>query len=183
MLCCRLWHAHGRLCSSVGRGRPARRDACVESVVSFGGRIHVAEHGGPMFKRRAPLGTTRNDVPKQARGLRTGPQPERPSALLSVIPADLTVTGDLVSTGEIHVEGVIQGNINCRTLTLAGEPVIKGSVEAQMVRVCGTFEGQIRAKEVVLTEAARMIGEINYESLEIEPGASFEGTLSRVEAA
>ena len=31
-----------------------------------------------------------------------------------------------------------------------------------------------------LTKAARMTGEIYYEILAIEPGASFEGTLSRV---
>ncbi len=131
-----------------------------------------------MFKAKKPPRTTEKG--REDEGPQTAPQPERPSPQLSVIPADLTVTGDLVSTGEIHVEGVIQGNINCRTLTLAGEPVIKGSVEAKTVHVCGTFEGEIRAKKVVLAEAARMIGEIYYETLEIEPGASFEGKVSRL---
>ncbi len=112
------------------------------------------------------------------KGPQTAPGPERPSPQLSVISADLKVTGDLVSTGEIHVEGVIHGDINCRTLTLAGEPVIKGSVETESVRVRGTFDGHIQAKKVTLTKAARVTGEIYYETLEIEPGAFFEGKVS-----
>ena len=78
---------------------------------------------------------------------------------------------------------MIHGTITCRTLTLTGQPVIKGSVKAETVRVCGTFDGKIEAKKVTLTKAARMTGEIYYETLEIEPGALFEGKVSRIEGA
>ena len=117
------------------------------------------------------------------KGSQAAPRPEKPSAEHSIIPADLKITGDLVSSGDIHVEGVIHGTITCRTLTLTGQPVIKGSVKAETVRVCGTFDGKIEAKKVTLTKAARMTGEIYYETLEIEPGALFEGKVSRIEGA
>ncbi len=126
-----------------------------------------------MFKSEKPPSTTKT-------GPQTGPEREKPSGQHTIIPADLQITGDLVSTGDIHVEGVIHGNITCRTLTLTGQPVIKGSVKAETVHVSGTFDGKLQAKGVTLTEAARMTGEIYYETLAIEPGASFEGTLSRV---
>lgn len=45
----------------------------------------------------------------------------------------------------------------------------------------GTFDGKLQAKKVALTKAARMKGEIHYETLEMEAGASFEGRLNRVE--
>ncbi len=122
-----------------------------------------------MFKSENPSSATE-----------TGPQTEKPSGQHTIIPADLQITGDLVSTGDIHVEGIIHGDITCRTLTLTDQPVIKGSVKAETVRVSGTFDGKLQAKGVTLTEAARMTGEIYYEVLAIEPGASFEGTLSRV---
>ena len=132
----------------------------------------------PMFKAKKPVRMTENGRLEEDKGPQTAPRPERPSPQLSIIPADLKVTGDLVSTGEIHVEGVIRGDISCRTLTQAGEPVIKGSVEAETVRVCGTFDGHIQAKKVTLTKAARVTGEIDYETLDIEPGALFEGKVS-----
>jgi len=93
----------------------------------------------------------------------------------SFISADTTVTGDLESAGDISVEGSVEGNITCRTLTLRGEPTITGNVHAEAVHVCGHFTGDLRAKKVVLTKAARMTGDIYYQTLELQEGAEFEG--------
>ncbi len=133
-----------------------------------------------MFESKEPPGVTERGPAQKETGPQTAPERETPPGQHTIIPADLQITGDLVSTGDIHVEGVIHGNITCRTLTLTGQPVIQGSVKAETVRVSGTFDGKLQAKKVTLTKAARMTGEIYYEILEIEPGASFEGTLSRV---
>ncbi len=93
----------------------------------------------------------------------------------SFISADATVTGDLEGVGDISVEGSVEGNITCRTLTLRGEPTITGDVHAEAVHVCGHFKGALHAKKVVLTKAARMTGDIYYETLELQEGAKFEG--------
>ncbi len=93
----------------------------------------------------------------------------------SVIGADTTVTGDIESAGDISVEGSVEGNITCRALTLRGEPTIMGDVHAEAVHVCGRFTGDLRTKKVVLTKAARMTGDIYYETLELQDGAVFEG--------
>ncbi len=85
------------------------------------------------------------------------------------------MTGDLESAGDISVEGSVEGNITCRTLTLRGEPTITGDVHAEAVHVCGRFTVALRAKKVVLTKAARMTGDIYYETLELQEGAEFEG--------
>jgi cytoskeletal protein CcmA (bactofilin family) len=134
-----------------------------------------------MFDSKEPPGATERGPIQKETGPQTAPERETSSSQHTIIPADLQITGDLVSTGDIHVEGVIHGNITCRTLTLTGQPVIQGSVKVETVRVSGTFDGKLQAKKVTLTKAARMTGEIYYEILEIEPGASFEGRLNHVE--
>jgi cytoskeletal protein CcmA (bactofilin family) len=101
----------------------------------------------------------------------------------SIISADTTLTGDLKSQGDITVEGTIDGNIHCRCLTLSGEPVIKGSANAESAIVSGTFKGDIRAKKVILTKTAKMLGDIYNETLEIQPGANFQGEVGRLESA
>lgn len=136
-----------------------------------------------MFKsEKLPSATEEGRVEKET-GPQTAPEPEKPSGQHTFIPADLQITGDLVSTGDIHVEGVIHGDITCRTLTLTAQPVIQGSVKAETVRIAGTFNGKVQAKKVSLTKAAKMVGEIYYEILEMEDGASFEGKLCRIKGA
>ena len=101
----------------------------------------------------------------------------------SFINADTKVTGDLEGVGDISVEGSVEGNISCRTLTLRGEPTITGDVHAEAVHVCGRYKGALHAKKVVLTKAARMTGDINYETLELHEGAEFGGGIRRAGAS
>ncbi len=125
--------------------------------------------------------------PKEAAKAAPEPIPERKrtaetlarKAQHSFIHADTKVTGDLEGVGDISVEGSVEGNITCRTLTLRGEPTITGDVHAEAVHVCGRFTGALHAKKVVLTKAARMTGDINYEILELHEGAEFEGSMRR----
>ena len=129
--------------------------------------------------------------PKEAAKAAPAPAPERERTAQTsprkmqhtFISADTTVTGDLESVGDISVEGSVEGNITCRTLTLRGEPTITGDVHAEAVHVCGRFTGALRAKKVVLTKAARMTGDIYYETLELHEGAEFEGGIRRTGAS
>ena len=98
----------------------------------------------------------------------------------SVIGADLTITGDLVSTGDIKVDGRVDGNITCRTLTLGEQPLLNSEIAAETVRICGTFNGQVRANKVVLTKDAKVKADIAQEILEIEAGATLEGEIKRL---
>ncbi|MHC8493766.1 bactofilin family protein [Thalassospira sp. SM2505] len=100
---------------------------------------------------------------------------------LSVINADLRVTGDLISESDVQVDGSVNGDIRTRTLTIGQNGEVRGEIVADKVRVCGTVIGQVRARDVSLSETARMIGDILHESLSIEPGAHIEGHCRRIE--
>jgi cytoskeletal protein CcmA (bactofilin family) len=99
----------------------------------------------------------------------------------SIISSDLKITGDLISDGDITVHGVVEGSIRCRALTLGEAPTIS-RIEAETVRISGSFTGDVTAKQVVLTETAHVIGDIVHETLEVKPGASIEGRLRRLES-
>ena len=100
----------------------------------------------------------------------------------SIIGNDLKITGDLMSDGDITVHGIVEGSIKCRALTLGEAPTIS-KIEAETVRISGSFSGDVKAKQVVLTETAHVTGDITHESLEVKPGASIEGRLKRLKAA
>lgn len=116
------------------------------------------------------------DYTAPARGARSG------KVQHSIISSDLTITGDLISEGDITVHGIVEGSIKCRALTLGEAPTIS-KIEAETVRISGSFSGDVKAKQVVLTETAHVTGDIVHESLEVRPGASIEGRLKRLKTA
>lgn len=98
----------------------------------------------------------------------------------SLIAEDLKITGTLESTGDITLEGSVDGHIKCRTLTIGNVPKLACDVEAETVHIGGVFSGDVRANKVVLEKTARVSGDIYHESLEVEEGATLEGRLSRL---
>ena len=97
----------------------------------------------------------------------------------SIISPDLTITGDLHSSGDIQVDGTVKGDVTADTLTIGEHGQVEGKVRGERVRVCGTIEGEIEGGTVTLAASARMLGDIVHDSLAIEPGAHLEGHCRR----
>jgi cytoskeletal protein CcmA (bactofilin family) len=101
----------------------------------------------------------------------------------SIISADLKVTGNLKSDGDIQVDGNVEGDIDSATLTVGEGAHVKGHISCETVRICGTVDGAVKAKSVVMAKTARVIGDIIHDSLAIEAGAFIEGNIKRLEGA
>ena len=98
----------------------------------------------------------------------------------SILGADCQITGDIVSDGEVQVDGRIKGDIHCNVLVVGATGIITGEITAQTVRVYGTINGQIRASAVELAKTAHVVGDIAHESLSVEAGAFVEGRFDRL---
>lgn len=88
--------------------------------------------------------------------------------------------GDLVSEGDLQIDGVIEGDLKSRSLTVGESAEIKGSIEADTARIHGTVKGQVKAETIELMRSAKMSGDIIHGVLSIEAGAHVEGTLARL---
>ena len=99
----------------------------------------------------------------------------------SVIDAWLTITGDLLSEGEVQIDGQVRGDIRCSQLIVGQDATIAGNIIAEEVVVRGKVKGTIRANRVLLQDSARVESEIIHKKLAIEEGASFEGMSRRVD--
>ncbi|MGB0694151.1 MAG: bactofilin family protein [Rhodospirillaceae bacterium] len=98
----------------------------------------------------------------------------------SIISADLTVTGDLLSAGEIQIDGRVEGDIRCASLIIGISGAVTGEITSDSIRIHGTVNGQVVSKSVFLASTARMVGDVSHESLAIEPGAFMEGHCRRI---
>ena len=97
----------------------------------------------------------------------------------SVISSDLHITGNIKSSGDIQIEGTVEGDIRAHLLTIGESATIKGEVTADDVVVNGRIVGRVRGLKVRLTSTARVEGDIIHKTIAIESGAHFEGSVQR----
>jgi cytoskeletal protein CcmA (bactofilin family) len=99
----------------------------------------------------------------------------------SVLSADLTITGNIKTTGDINIEGTLEGDIRAHLLTVGEGATVKGECIADDVVVNGRVVGKVRGLKVRLTSTARVEGDIIHKTIAIESGAHFEGSVQRQE--
>ena len=97
----------------------------------------------------------------------------------SVLSSDLTVVGNLKTTGDIQVEGVVEGDIRAHLLTVGESATIRGEIVADDIVINGRVIGRVRGLKVRLTSTARVEGDIIHKTIAIESGAHFEGSVQR----
>ena len=106
------------------------------------------------------------------------PEPKaKPPA--SVLSADLVIKGNVTTSGDITIEGQIEGDIRAHLLTVGETATVKGEVVADDVVVNGRILGRVRGLKVRLTATARVEGDIVHKTIAIESGAHFEGSVMR----
>lgn len=117
-------------------------------------------------------------------GTRPAPSPLRAgtgAGSPSVIGPDLVITGNLVSKGEVQIDGEVQGDIHGTHIVIGERAKITGSIIAEEVVVRGHVMGSVRGKRVLLQNNSHVEGDIYHQTLAIKQGAFFEGKSRRSE--
>lgn len=136
---------------------------------------------GPKADTPAPAGSTSSS------GVPTPPKPDmgagsaamKPKASPSVLSSDLLIKGNIKSSGDIQIEGQVEGDIHAHLLTVGEGAVVRGEVVADDVVVNGRVIGRVRGLKVRLTSTAKVEGDIIHKTIAIESGAHFEGSVQR----
>jgi cytoskeletal protein CcmA (bactofilin family) len=130
-------------------------------------------------------GPKADDKPKAPEAASPKPQTDFASsapkgkAQASILSSDLTVVGNLRTTGDIQVEGTVEGDIRAHLLTVGESATIRGEIVADDIVVNGRVIGRVRGLKVRLTATARVEGDIIHKTIAIESGAHFEGSVQR----
>ena len=100
--------------------------------------------------------------------------------MFSVFGADVVVVGNITATADLHIDGRVEGDVNCGNLAQGADSQIFGSVTADTARIAGTIEGAVRAKQLTVERSARIIGDVEYEAITIENGGHVEGRMKHI---
>ena len=123
----------------------------------------------------APAAGTQAQAP--ASGMSSASNKPKPSP--STLSSDLTIIGNVQTTGDIQIEGRVEGDIRAHLLTVGESATVKGEITADDVIVNGRVIGRLRGLKVRLTSTARVEGDVIHKTIAIESGAHFEGSVQR----
>lgn len=95
----------------------------------------------------------------------------------TIISHGVKIEGKVSSSGNIRVEGEIQGDITSQGKVIVGENgKVNGQVSGEDVTIGGKVSGTVKAKEkLVLDSKGNLKGDIFTKILVVEAGASFDG--------
>jgi len=104
-------------------------------------------------------------------------------AAVNLISQGTEITGDIKSTGDIRIDGILNGNMNTKGKVVIGPTgKVKGEVECKNSEVSGLIEGKITVSQLLNLKASSKInGAIITGKLSIEPGAVFTGNCAMKE--
>lgn len=102
--------------------------------------------------------------------------------MFSVIGADVVISGNVNASAELHVEGRIEGDVDCAGLIQGAESHIVGGVTAETARIAGAIEGTVRVRQLTVERSARISGDVEYENITIENGGHIDGRMRRIGA-
>jgi cytoskeletal protein CcmA (bactofilin family) len=105
-------------------------------------------------------------------------RPPTSNSVPSLISADVVIKGNISTSGEIQLDGTIEGDVKSKNLTIGENGTVKGKVDADDVIVKGTVNGNVKGRSVRLEKTAKLTGDICHQTLSIEAGAFIEGSIS-----
>jgi cytoskeletal protein CcmA (bactofilin family) len=92
------------------------------------------------------------------------------------------IKGDIKAEDDFRIDGKLEGNIECAGKVIIGpQAEIFGNIQCQNTDLMGTINGNITIHETAsLKSSVKFTGEIISKYIEIEPGASFNGTCKMI---
>ena len=99
----------------------------------------------------------------------------------SYVGETLQLEGDLRSSGNLDIAGLINGHVFVSEVTIRETGSVRGSLEASSVEINGHVEGKVTADSIIIGKNAVIKGDIFFKNtLKTEEGADIDGYIKRV---
>ncbi len=101
----------------------------------------------------------------------------------TIVGTDSRIKGDIRFGGVAFIDGYVNGSVTAgkdenATLTISKNGHVKGLIAVPHLLINGMVEGEVRATErLELGPKARIIGDVQYNLMEISIGVQFDGKL------
>lgn len=104
---------------------------------------------------------------------------KRSKSAPSILSHDMHIVGQIFSSGDIQIEGHLDGDLRSNAVTIGEQAEVNGEVAGATVTVFGKVNGTIRGQQIYLCATCEVTGDVINEALAIETGAKLNGEVKR----
>ena len=108
------------------------------------------------------------------------PKQAQTSGRTAVIGPRIKINGDVSGEENLLIEGQVEGSVNLKQyrVDVGASGNVKADIDAKVVKVDGTVEGDIEASEMAtISRTGNVRGNIKAPRMTLEDGAKFKGTI------
>ncbi len=100
----------------------------------------------------------------------------------TIIAENTKIVGDISSSGTLHIDGRVEGDICCDELIIGTKGKLFGMVKANTMQIYGSLQGKVKVDSLFVAKSASLVGDASHNTIAIEPGAHIEGHCIRAKA-
>ena len=101
----------------------------------------------------------------------------------SIISEGSEFKGNIRTSGEIQIDGVLNGNVRAKQVVVGITGNVHGNITANFLRICGKIEGEIRAETLEIVSSASVKGNVYKKTISMEAGSKIIGNINELEGA
>lgn len=104
---------------------------------------------------------------------------------VNVISGSTTISGNIVTSEDCRIDGMMKGNIQSTAKVIIGENgTLEGEIVCKSIDIEGKVKANINVSELLSLKAnALLVGNITAGKIAIEPGANFTGNCKMLNHA
>ncbi len=93
------------------------------------------------------------------------------------------IDGNIDLSLDVHVFGTVNGEIKAQDVFIGDSGIVNGIIVADNIEVRGQVQQTIEARQtLIIKSTGRVMGNIVYQSLEIENGGTIDGKIDKYNA-
>ena len=97
----------------------------------------------------------------------------------SLLGKEIKIVGKISSKGALQLDGILEGEITASKLVIEKSAKVIGSVTSEDLVIKGRIIGPVFGKKVRFGSSARVEGDTFHDTIAIEDGAYYEGSIRR----
>ena len=91
----------------------------------------------------------------------------------------VTITGTIKANNEVTIQGTIDGDIECNSVTINKSGNVKGKIKTDTMTVEGKAEGEININDVLnIKSEGNVNGKVFYGEIQIDEGGKLSGEIN-----